>query len=232
LKDKKIAIIEDERDILELIEYNLLKEGFSTICSSDGAEGFKLIKKTLPDLAILDIMLPGMNGLNICKNMKSDPSLKNVPIIIVTAKGDENDIILGLELGADDYVTKPFSPKALVSRVKAVLRRGPVKSADEEREKIVIHGISIDISKHEVQIDNKPVAFTATEFKILRFFTTQPGRVFTRDQLLKDAMGDSYIVDRNVDVHIKTIRKKMGKYREYLETVRSVGYRFRENPDS
>lgn len=229
MSSKKIIIIEDEEDILEIIDYNLKKEGFKTLSSSNGSSGLNLIKKELPDGIILDLMLPGMDGLEICKELKSDPLTKNIPIIMLTAKSEESDIVIGLGLGADDYLKKPFSPKELIARIKAVLRRGQVKQVSEKSEQIHIHDLTIDTTRHEVKVKNKRIDLTATEFRLLHFLASHPGRVFSRDQLLSRAIGEgAVVIDRNVDVHIRVIRKKLGKNREYIETIRGVGYRFKD----
>ncbi len=229
MKRRKILVIEDEADIREVIIYNLIRENYDTLGASDGEEGMRLIQAESPDLVLLDLMLPGVNGLDICKRLKMEPSLGSIAIIMVTAKGEEADIVLGLELGADDYVTKPFSPKELVSRVKAVLRRSRAERQDETGDRIVREGLVIDSSKHSVLVDGRPVELTATQFRILRFLALHPGRVYTRDQLVNQAIGqDSYVIDRNIDVHIRAVRKKLSKYMYLIETVRSVGYRFKD----
>jgi len=229
MKRRKILVIEDEADIREVIIYNLVRENYDTLGASDGEEGMRLIQAESPDLVLLDLMLPGVNGLDICKRLKMEPSLGSIAIIMVTAKGEEADIVLGLELGADDYVTKPFSPKELVSRVKAVLRRSRAEQHDETGVRIVREGLVIDSSKHSVLVDGNPVELTATQFRILRFLALHPGRVYTRDQLVNQAIGhDSYVIDRNIDVHIRAVRKKLSGYMYLIETVRSVGYRFKD----
>ncbi|MEK7477617.1 MAG: response regulator [Candidatus Coatesbacteria bacterium] len=225
----RIVVIEDEADILEVIRYNLAREGYKVITSRDGEEGLAVVRTEAPDLLLLDLMLPGLDGIEICRRLKEDPVTKPIPIVMVTAKGEESDIVLGLGVGADDYVTKPFSPKELLARVKAVLRRGPLREERGEGERIVREGIVVDAARHELLVDGKPVTVTATEFRLLHFLASHPGRVFTRDQLLTRVIGESaVVVDRNIDVHVLAVRKKLGDHRELIETIRGVGYRFRD----
>jgi two-component system alkaline phosphatase synthesis response regulator PhoP len=228
-KREKIVVIEDEADILEVLQYNLKREGYMVIASRDGEEGLDSVRRENPDLVLLDLMLPGLDGLEVCKRLQADPVTANVPVIMVTAKGEETDVVSGLQIGADDYVTKPFSPKELLARVKAVLRRGPVREQRAVGDRIVRDGLVIDITKHAATIDGEPVTLTATEMRLLHFLGAHPGRVFTRDQLLSRAIGDhAVVIDRNIDVHIGAIRRKLGAYRELIETIRGVGYRFRD----
>jgi phosphate regulon transcriptional regulator PhoB len=231
MKYEKIVIIEDESDILEVIAYNLKREGFEVFESQDGEDGLLKIEKHAPDLVILDLMLPTIDGIELCRKLKSDPVTRSVPIIMVTAKGEESDIVLGLGVGADDYVTKPFSPKELIARVKAVIRRGKLKDDTDTQDRIETGGLVIDLKRFEVRVDDTPVRFTATELRLLHFLASHPGRVFTRDHLLTRVIGDDAIViDRNIDVHIRSVRKKLGSYRDFVETVRGVGYRFNDEP--
>ncbi len=229
MESGKIIIIEDEADILEVIEHNLVREGYEVVTVMDGSEGLRRVKKEAPSLVLLDIMLPGLDGIEVCRKLKEDSATRNIPIIMVTAKGEESDIVLGLGIGADDYVTKPFSPRELTGRVRAVLRRGQLKDEPGPQERITCDGVTIDTRKHEVVVDEKPVVFTATEFRILHFLASNAGRVFTREQLLNHAVGESaVVVDRNIDVHIKSVRAKLGKRRNLIETIRGIGYRFEE----
>ena len=229
---EKIILIEDEADILEVIQYNLTREGYKVVTSKDGEQGLAKVRKEAPDLVLLDLMLPGLDGLEVCKKLKEDPVTRSIPIIMVTAKGEESDIVLGLGIGADDYVVKPFSPKELLARVKAVLRRGPLKEERGGGERIVRPGLVIDASRHEVRVDGKAVDFTATELRLLHFLASHPGRVFTRDHLLSRVIGeDAVVVDRNIDVHVRAIRQKIGEHREFIDTIRGVGYRFRDDED-
>jgi two-component system alkaline phosphatase synthesis response regulator PhoP len=229
LKREKVVIIEDEPDILEVVQYNLSREGYRVLGSRDGEEGLSLTRKEVPDLILLDLMLPGLDGIEICRRLKADPVTTAIPIIMVTAKGEESDVVLGLGLGADDYVTKPFSPKELTARVRAVLRRGPMREELQSGGRIERSGFLIDPGRHEVRVDGAQVPFTATEFRLLHFLASHPGRVFTRDQLLTRVVGeDAVVIDRNIDVHVRSIRKKAGERRDWIETVRGVGYRFRD----
>lgn len=224
---KKILAVDDERDILELLKYNLEKEGYKVICSNSGEKALELVKKDKSDLIVLDLMLPGIDGLELCKLLKKDEGTAGIPIIMLTAKDAETDVVVGLELGADDYITKPFSPKVLIARVKAVLRRK--EEISKPKKEIIIGDLVIDIAKHKVMIKDKPIDLTITEFRILEFLSKNPGKAFTRDQILNNAWNEEpFIVDRAVDVHVRGLRKKLGKLSEYIETVRGVGYRFKE----
>ena len=227
MKKSKIVVIEDEVDILEVINYNLSKEGFDVCSALDGEEGLALIKKEVPDLVLLDLMLPGLDGIEICRKLKTDYSTRSIPIIMVTAKGEESDIVLGLGMGADDYMVKPFRPRELMARIRSVLRRGDFI---EEGEGLVsIDELVIDINRHEVKLEEKKIVLTAMEFKLLHFLASHPGQVFTRENLLNHVSSDdTFIIDRNIDVHIRSIRKKLDKHRELIETIHRVGYRFRD----
>jgi len=227
MKKPKIVVIEDEVDILEVINYNLSKEGFDVCSALDGEEGLALIKKEVPDLVLLDLMLPGLDGIEICRKLKTDYSTRSIPIIMVTAKGEESDIVLGLGMGADDYMVKPFRPRELMARIRSVLRRGEFI---EEGEGVVsIDELVIDINRHEVKLEGKIIVLTAMEFKLLHFLASHPGQVFTRENLLNHiSSDDTFIIDRNIDVHIRSIRKKLNKHRELIETIHRVGYRFRD----
>ena len=225
----KIVVIEDEPDIVEVISYNLKREGYNVLAVDRGDESINLIRNQSPSLIILDLMLPGMDGLSVCRQLKSDPIVKDIPVIIVSAKGEESDIVIGLEMGADDYLTKPFSPRELLARVKAVSRRGQVKES-HSKERIVIQNLMIDVARHEVRVDDEMVSLTATEFKILHQLAAHPGRAFTREQLLNRVLGMGVVVvDRNIDVHIRSVRKKLGDAAQLIQTIRSVGYRILDN---
>ena len=230
MKNTKIAVIEDEADILEVIEYSLSKEGFRVCTALDGEEGLGLVKKEVPDLVVLDLMLPGIDGIEICRKLKSDSATRSISIIMVTAKGEESDIVLGLGIGADDYVVKPFSPRELTARVKSVLRRDGLREevgAVIKRDRLVL-----DINRHEVRLEGKKILLTAMEFKLLHFLASHPGRVFTRESLLTHVSSeDAFIIDRNIDVHIRSIRKKLEKHRDLIETINRGGYRFRDGED-
>ncbi|HEY4715663.1 MAG TPA: response regulator transcription factor [bacterium] len=223
---KLIAIVDDEPDIIELVSIHLTKSGFITKGFSDGSAFLKSLDKQIPDLVILDLMLPDTDGLEICKYLRKEDRFAGTSVILLTAKGDETDKVLGLELGADDYITKPFSPRELVARVRAVLRR---KDKAETTEKIEIDGIlSIDPQKYEVVVKGKNINLTSTEFRILKILIEKRGRVFTRDQILDNLWGnEKTVVDRTVDVHIKNLREKLGPAGDLIKNVRGVGYQFR-----
>ena len=228
---KQIVVVEDEPDILEILIYNLKRDGFIVSASNNGAEGLRLIQQKMPDLVLLDLMLPGMDGLDICRHLKDDAKTQHIPVIMVSAKGEESDVVLGLGLGADDYISKPFSPRELIARVRAVLRRSTTitKLENEPKNLITVENLVIDSSKHKVTLAGEPLILTATEFRILHYMACHTGRVFSRDQLLSQALReDTIVVDRNIDVHIRAIRKKMGGHYHFIETVRGVGYRFKD----
>ncbi|HLA51140.1 MAG TPA: response regulator [Thermodesulfobacteriota bacterium] len=223
----KILIVDDEQDILTLLKYNLEKARFQVVSAEDGPEAIELVKKGKPDLIILDIMLPSMEGTEVCKALKKDEATSHIPVIMLTAKGEEIDRIVGLELGADDYITKPFSPRELILRVKAVLKRGQ----REERLKTITAGpIHIDMDRNSVTANNKPLNLTAIEFKLLTELAMSNHRVLSRDNLLDRVWGrDCYVADRTIDTHIRRLREKLGKAASYIETVRGFGYRFSED---
>jgi len=225
---ERILIIEDEEDILELLRYNLAKEGYQVREATSGEEGLKLAQAESPDLVVLDLMLPGMDGLEICRALKSDAATRGIDIVILTAKGEEADIVAGLELGADDYITKPFSPRVLLARIRAVLRRKS-KVSTSGSQAIRIHELSIDPLRHKVSVAGRPVELTYTEFRILHFLASRPGWVLTRYQIVDAIRGENYsVTDRAVDVQIASLRKKLGEAGRYIQTVRGVGYRFKE----
>lgn len=229
MAQSQVLVVEDEEDIQELLKYNLAKEGYQVQCVGSGEMGLEEAKKLLPDVVILDLMLPGMNGLEVCRRLKEDTNTSKIPIIMLTAKGEESDIVIGLELGADDYVTKPFSVKVFLSRVKAVLRRkeGPPSS---ETSSMVFADLKIQPEKYEVLVKGTMVKLTLTEFKILEFLAKRPGWVFTRGQIVDTVRGDGYaITDRAIDFQIVGLRKKLGEASRYIETVRGVGYRFADS---
>ncbi|MBL4795051.1 MAG: response regulator transcription factor [Pseudomonadales bacterium] len=229
MSQKQIVVVEDEPDILEVLSYSLKREGFTVSTSLDGAKGLDLIRQKLPDLVLLDLMLPGMDGLEICRALKSDSRTQHILIIMVTAKGEESDVVLGLGIGADDYVTKPYSPKELIARVKAVIRRGNSNLQQEHKTRIEFEELVIDTSKHIASVSGVDIKLTATEFRLLYCLAENPGRVFSREQLLNQSLGDdAVVVDRNIDVHIRAIRKKIGVEQHYIETIRGVGYRFKD----
>jgi two-component system alkaline phosphatase synthesis response regulator PhoP len=225
-----IAIIEDESNIVELVKYNLDREGYHTLSASNGKKGLELVRQELPDLVILDLMMPELDGISVCKQLRADPQTKNIPVIILTAKSEEADRVLGLEMGADDYVTKPFSPRELVARVRAVLRRSGAVDEDEV-EIIEIGDIRMDLRQHLALVRNEEVELTPKEFDFLKLLLLNPGRAFTREFLLEHLWGYEYFGDtRTVDVHVRRLRQKIEPDPAdpiYLETVRGVGYRFR-----
>jgi len=223
---KNVLIVEDEEDILQLIEINLIKNGFNTVGATTGEKAIEEMKHGQFDLIILDLMLPGIDGIKVCKMLKNDSVTADIPIIMLTAKGEEEDIIKGLESGADDYVTKPFSPKVLLARIKTALRRTDSNAYNSESV-ISIHNLYIHPAKHEVLIDNNPLKLTSAEFKVLHLLASRPGWVLTRYKIIDEIRGEDYAVtDRSVDVLMVGLRKKLGNYGHYIETVRGVGYRF------
>lgn len=225
---EKILVVDDEEDILELVRFNLSKEGYQTICAETGERAAEIARSELPDLIVLDLMLPGMDGLEVAKFLKYNPETENIPIVMLTAKGEESDVVTGLELGADDYVTKPFSPKILLARIKAVLRRKTADPADGS-EVLKIHNLLIHPGRREVKVNGNAVDLTFTEFGILGYLIRRPGWVFTRSQIVDAVRGSDYFVtDRSVDVQIVGLRKKLGSAGKFIETVRGVGYRFKE----
>src|SRR3989344_4080984 len=225
---EKILLVDDEKDVVDLLAFHLKNAGFQPTAAYHGEEALAKIKKDVPSLIVLDLMLPGIDGVEICKRLKKEPATAGIPIIMLTAKGDEVDKVLGLELGADDYITKPFSPREVVLRVKSVLRRskGEEKSSDFLNSK----RIKIDISRHHVAVDDRPIDLTATEFKLLVLLLRRRGRVQSRDRLLNDVWDYEASIDtRTVDTHVRRLREKLGKAAAQIETVRGVGYRFSES---
>ncbi len=223
----KILVIEDEADILEVITYNLEREGHKVVSCRNGEQGLSRIRTDNPDLVILDLMLPGMDGVEVCRQVKSDPVTRAIPVIMVTAKSEESDIVLGLGIGADDYITKPFSPKELVARVKVVLRRGPLREQSGGGERVVRGKLTIDLARHEASMGDAGLTLTPTEMRLLHFLASHPGRVFPRSHLLSRVIGeDALVTDRNIDVHVRALRQKLGPAADVIETVRGVGYRF------
>jgi len=226
---QRILVVEDEEDILALIQYNLGKEGFLVSTSDSGESGLEQARRELPDLVLLDLMLPGMSGLEVCRRLKQGAATSGIPVIMLTARGEESDVVSGLELGADDYITKPFSHKVLAARVRSVLRRVSEPVAEGGQAPIKIHDITIHPGRSEVLLDGTPVELTFTEFQVLRLLASRPGWVFTRNQIMDGVRGDDYAVtERAVDVQIVGLRKKLGERGHYIETVRGVGYRFKD----
>lgn len=230
-KREKILLVDDEPDALELLEYNLQQAGYDILLAEDGNKALKRAREEQPDLILLDVMLPEVDGLKVCKTLRQDAMTSSIPIIMVTAKAAEIDRVVGLELGADDYVTKPFSPRELVLRARNLLARNQQVQSGEKIHKNVGAGLLIiDVQQHQVSYDNEPVFLTATEFKLLAALAQSPGRVLDREKLLQDVWGyEKYIDTRTVDTHMRRLRDKMGPAATCLETVRGVGYRFRED---
>jgi two-component system phosphate regulon response regulator PhoB len=227
---KTVLVVDDEKDLVELISYDLKRNGYDVLAAYDGNAALDLARRELPDLIVLDLMLPGIDGTEVARRLKGDSRTAGVPIIMLTAKAEETDVVVGLTLGADDYVTKPFSKKILLARVNTVLRRAEPAAAAEGA--VLRAGpLAIDTSKHEVLVDGEPVRLTLTEFKLLAALVAARGRVLTRDQLMDKAMGtDVFVTDRAIDVHITAIRKKLGPANWLVHTVRGVGYRLHETP--
>ncbi|MGD2269935.1 MAG: response regulator transcription factor [Desulfobacterales bacterium] len=226
---EKILVVDDEEDILELVRYHLAREGYHVTCAETGEGALKHVRDENFDLIVLDLMLPGIDGLGVAKKLKGGSKTKQIPIIMLTAKGEEADIVTGLELGADDYITKPFSPRILIARIRAVLRRKETEPADNYAE-IKRHRLKIHPGRRSVLVDEKPIDLTFTEFQVLCLLARRPGWVFTRSQIVDAVRGDDYpVTDRSVDVQIVGLRKKLGQCGKYIETVRGVGYRFKEN---
>lgn len=224
-----ILVIEDERSLGELLTYNLKREGFEVQHASDGQDGLRRAQTVLPDLIILDLMLPVIDGLEVCRTLRAGARTKSIPVLILTARSEEIDEVVGFQMGADDYVTKPFKMKALIQRVKALLRRN--LPAEQTADHATSHGIEIDRVEHRVLVDNVELRLTPTEFRLLWTLVRQPGRAFTRPNLMEAAMGDDvYVLERTVDVHIKSLRQKLGRHGSRIETVRGVGYRFNDGP--
>jgi len=223
-----ILVVEDEEDIRELLKYNLEKEGYQVFGAATGEAALKNVRDRLPDLILLDLMLPGIDGLEVCRRIKGEAQTRHLPIVMLTAKGEEADIVTGLELGADDYVTKPFSPRVLLARLRAALRRRslplPPATAPLKADELVIHP-----GRHEVLLKGQPIQLTVTEFRLLHLLVRKPGWVFTRSQIVNEIHGDDYPVsDRSIDVQIVSLRKKLGALGSHLETIRGIGYRFKE----
>lgn len=225
----QILIIEDEEDIRELVRYNLERENFSVSEAGSGEAGLKAVAHKKPDLILLDLMLPGKDGLQICRELKKNDAACDIPVVMMTARGEESDIVAGLELGAEDYIVKPFSPKVLVARVKAVLRRKTAVPLPDAEDVLRIHNMVIHPGRHEVTVAGKPVDLTASEFGILHFLARRPGWVFTRYQIVDAVHGEDYpVTERSVDVQVVGLRKKLKKAGETIETVRGIGYRLKD----
>ncbi len=228
MTEKKILVVDDEKDILELIRYNLAKENYKIESAMSGEEALSRARADLPDLIVLDLMLPGVDGLDVCRLLKNDSRTSKIPIIMLTAKGEDADVVAGLELGADDYVTKPFSPRVLTARVRAVLRRN-IQDKNDEQVAFSVHDLVMDPGRRSANYKKKAIDLTASEFSILYLLARRPGWVFTRKQIIDSVKGDDYAVtERSVDVQIVGLRKKLADAGDLIQTVRGVGYRFRE----
>ncbi|MDX9710191.1 MAG: response regulator transcription factor [Trichloromonas sp.] len=225
----RILVIEDEEDILALIQYNLIKSGYRVECVTSGEEGVAKATALHPDLVILDLMLPGINGFEVCRRLRAEPGTAELPIIMLTAKGEDADIVSGLEIGADDYLTKPFSPQVLKARIQAVLRRRGQSGPEFSGQPVAVHDLVVDPGRGKVLVAGREVELTLTEFRLLQLLAGRPGWVFTRTQIVDAIRGEGYAVtDRAVDVQVVGLRKKLGEAGSYIETVRGVGYRFKE----
>jgi DNA-binding response OmpR family regulator len=235
---KTILVVDDERDLVDLITYNLQRNGYGVLSAYNGAEALEIAQRELPDLVVLDLMLPGVDGTEVARRLKADSRTAAVPIVMLTAKGEETDVVVGLTLGADDYVTKPFSMKILLARLSSVLRRAEqaaaaAAGAPGDGGVLKAGPLTIDTARHEVLVDANPIRLTLTEFKLLSALVNARGRVLTRDQLMDKAMGaDVFVTDRAIDVHVTSIRKKLGRANWLVRTVRGVGYRLEESPEA
>ena len=230
MKPKHVLVVDDEKDIRKVLEYNLKKEGYEVSLAATGEEALAAVESRAPDLVVLDLMLPGTDGLEVCRILKSNPRTRAMPVLMLTAKGSETDQVVGLELGADDYVTKPFALKVLLVRIKKLLQRRPETPAADGAV-LKAGAITLEPEKRRVLVKGKEVALTALEFRILAFLMARRGRVFSRDEVLSGAWKhEAFIVDRTVDVHVKSIRRKLGPAADCIETVRGSGYRFKETP--
>ncbi|MCB2170404.1 MAG: response regulator transcription factor [Deltaproteobacteria bacterium] len=223
-----ILVVDDEEDILELVRHHLKREGYAVQCADSGEKALTAARTGPVDLIVLDLMLPGIDGLEVTRQLKNAPQTKHIPILMLTAKGEESDVVTGLELGADDYVTKPFSPRILIARTRAIMRRGSRETIDETAV-IRVHDIEIHPGRRTVTLQGQPVTLTYTEFQVLSILARRPGWVFTRSQIVDMVRGDDYpVTDRSVDVQIVGLRKKLGRFGDTIETVRGVGYRLKE----
>lgn len=226
----RILVVDDESDILNLLEYNLKKAGFRILLARDGPEAIESARTNRPDLVILDIMLPNMEGTEVLRRLKSSDSTKSIPVIMLTAKGEEIDKVIGFELGAEDYITKPFSPRELILRVKAVLKRTSERPGGEDEGRVMTFNcLTVDLSKHKVSVEGRPVELSTTEFRLLSALMQAGGRVLSRDAILDRAWGrDCFVISRTVDTHVRRLRSKLGRAGDFIETVRGAGYRFKE----
>ena len=221
---ESVLIVEDDPDIVELLQYTLEREGHPVLVAQNGEKGLAEAQRRKPGLILLDLMLPGLDGLEVCRALKGNESTKAIPIVMLTAKGEESDVVLGLEFGADDYVRKPFSPRELVARIRTVLRRG--RPITESKTRVKIGSVTLDRERHEVTVEDEVIPFTRSEFRLLWTLAKYPGRVYSREELVEKLTdGEVVILDRNIDVHVSSIRKKLGEDHQIVETVRGVGYK-------
>jgi two-component system phosphate regulon response regulator PhoB len=231
MKRGRILVVDDEPDLLELVKHQLQKEHYEVTTALDGEVALAQARRNPPDLVVLDLMLPGIDGLEVCRRLRADPRTMHVPIVMLTAKGEESDAVIGLSQGADDYVRKPFGSKELLARIAARLRASRGETPVAAGKVVSFGDLMIDPVKHEVALGDKPVVLTLTEFKLLHFLVSNRGRAFTRNELLNAVVGqEAIIIDRNVDVHVATLRKKLGGYGAHILTIRGLGYKFRETP--
>ena len=228
-----VLVIDDEKELLELVRYNLEKEGYRIRTAENGADGLEAAARELPDIVIVDLMLPGIDGLEVCRRLRADQRTARTPIIMLTAKSTETDRVVGLEMGADDYVTKPFSPRELAARIKAILRRVSERQSPTPQSKIIrCGGLAIDMERRNVRCGEENVDLTATEFRLLQILARHPGRVYSRSELIEGALGrEIAVVDRTIDVHVTSLRRKLGAYGDRIETMRGFGYRFQEQTE-
>jgi two-component system phosphate regulon response regulator PhoB len=227
----KILVIEDDRPLAKVLEYNLIQNGFEVILSSDGQDGLTQARSKLPKLVLLDLMIPVIDGLEVCRRLRATADTRGIPIIMLTAKSEETDQIVGYNVGADDYVTKPFSVKVLIERIKSLLRREQSRRSGESEDVISVQGITLDRLKHRALIDGEPLDVTPSEFRLLDTLVRNPGRAFERNELIDTALGsDAMVLERTIDVHIRSLRKKIGTRADVIETVRGIGYRFKDIP--
>ena len=225
---QRVLVVDDEEDLLELVRYNLTKQGYAVECVGSGEQALQSARHSPPDLVVLDLMLPAVDGLEVCRRLKADPKTRGVLIVMLTAKGDEGDIITGLDRGADDYIAKPFSPRVLNARIKALLRREESRRREELETTINVHALSIHQGRHDATLAGLPLELTYTEFALLQFLAKRPGWAYTRMQIVDAVKGEDYpVTERSVDVQVAGLRRKLGEHGHYVETVRGVGYRFR-----
>lgn len=233
MKRARILVVDDEPDLLELVRHHLTREHYDVVTAKDGESALRQTQRDIPDMVVLDLMLPGIDGLEVCRRLRADERTSHVPILLLTAKGEETDVVIGLSSGADDYVRKPFGIKELVARVGARLRESRTREKTETKRVLRFGELIVDSIKHEVTLEGAPIKLTVTEFKLLQHLVAHPGRAFTRSALLDAMVGaDTVVIDRNVDVHVATLRKKLGAYGRHILTLRGVGYKLRESPEA